>query len=156
MKALLVSTPAMGHLNPLLSVGRILVSDGHEVVGLSLTYLHDRIKAIGATCRGFLPEADVRNASEQFFSDLRATLPGQSCCVWPWNVDSSISSCRNIKASKKSCGSFIIIGDHLMLGVLPMLLGPRSKRSPVALLGATYLYREMRLKGVNTTHRACP
>lgn len=52
MKALLVSTPVMGHLNPLLSIGRILVSDGHEVVGLSSTYLHDRIEAIGATFRG--------------------------------------------------------------------------------------------------------
>src|SRR5258705_13536399 len=77
MKALLVSTPVMGHLNPLLSIGRILVSDGHEVVGLSSTYLHDRIEAIGATFRGFLPEADfdIRNAPERF-AELRATPPG--------------------------------------------------------------------------------
>src|SRR6478672_219121 len=74
MKALLVSTPVLGHLNPLLSVGRILISDRHEVVGLSSTYLRGRIEAIGATFRGFLPGADfdIRNASEQFPSRAKA------------------------------------------------------------------------------------
>ena len=58
MKALLVSTPAMGHLNPLLGIGRILISDGHEVMGLSSNYLRGRIEDIGAKFRSFVAAAD--------------------------------------------------------------------------------------------------
>jgi len=143
MKALLVSTPVMGHLNPLLSVGRILVADGHEVVGLSSTYLHDRIEAIGATFRGFLPEADfdIRNASERF-AELKATPPGPKLLRMILErafVDFMLPQYQSIKGVMREFPFDIIIGDHLMLGVLPLLLGPRSKRPPVALLGTTYL-----------------
>ena len=34
MKVLIVSTPATGHLNPLLPIGRSLMEEGHEVVFL--------------------------------------------------------------------------------------------------------------------------
>ena len=56
MKALLVSTPAMGHLNPVLGIGRIMISDGHEVMGLSSNYLRERVEAIGAKFRSFSPD----------------------------------------------------------------------------------------------------
>jgi len=143
MKALLVSTPVLGHLNPLLSVGRILISDRHEVVGLSSTYLRDRIEAIGATFRGFLPGADfdIRNASEQF-AELKATPPGPKLLRMILErgfVDFMLPQYQSIKQVMREFPFDIVIGDHLMLGVLPMLLGPRSKRPPVALLGTTYL-----------------
>ena len=35
MKILIASTPATGHLNPLLAIGRILIAEGHKVIGLS-------------------------------------------------------------------------------------------------------------------------
>jgi MGT family glycosyltransferase len=143
VKALLVSTPMMGHLNPLLGVGRILISDGHDVVGLSSTYLRDRIEAIGATFRGFLPAADfdIRNASEQF-AELKATPPGPKqlrLILERGFVDFMLPQYHSVKAVMHEFPFDIIIGDHLMLGVLPMLLGPWSKRPPVALLGTTYL-----------------
>jgi MGT family glycosyltransferase len=143
MKALLVSTPAMGHLNPLLSVGRILISDGHEVVGLSSTYLRDRIEAIGATFRCFLPGADfdIRNASE-LVAEMKAVPPGPKLLRMILErgfVDFMLPQYQSVKEVMREFPFDIIIGDHLMLGVLPMLLGPRSKRPPVALLGTTYL-----------------
>ena len=48
MKILIASTPATGHLNPLLAIGRILMAEGHEVVGLSGSAMRDRIEGIGA------------------------------------------------------------------------------------------------------------
>ncbi|MEJ0094697.1 MAG: hypothetical protein WDN46_15080 [Methylocella sp.] len=48
MKVLIASTPAIGHLNPLLAIGRVLIGEGHEVVGLSGSALRDRIEGIGA------------------------------------------------------------------------------------------------------------
>ena len=47
MKILIASTPATGHLNPLLAIGRILIAEGHEVVGLSGNALRERIEGIG-------------------------------------------------------------------------------------------------------------
>ncbi|SRR5258708_2706270 len=55
MKILMASTPATGHLNPLLAIGHILIAEGHEVVGLSGSALRERIENIGAEFRP-LPE----------------------------------------------------------------------------------------------------
>jgi UDP:flavonoid glycosyltransferase YjiC (YdhE family) len=48
LKVLITSVPLMGHLNAVLSVGRILAEQGHEVIGLSVHALRDRIQHIGA------------------------------------------------------------------------------------------------------------
>src|SRR4029077_2953547 len=34
----------------------------------------------------------------------------------------------------------VIIGDDMIFGVLPMLLGPRSKRPPIVLCGTSFLH----------------
>ncbi len=47
MKILIASTPATGHLNPLLAIGRILIAEGHEVVGLTPA----RISICETSCR---------------------------------------------------------------------------------------------------------
>jgi UDP:flavonoid glycosyltransferase YjiC (YdhE family) len=59
MRILLVSTPLTGHLNPLLAIGRMLIDEGHDVIGLSATVLRDRIEAAGAVFRPFPNGADV-------------------------------------------------------------------------------------------------
>jgi MGT family glycosyltransferase len=143
MKALLVSTSAMGHLNPVLGVGRILVSDGHELVGMTSTWLRDRVEAIGATFRPFSGKADfdVRNAPEML-AELKATPPGPGLLRMILERafgDFMLPQYQSIQEALRESSFDIIIGDHLMLGVLPMLLGPRSKRPAVALLGTTYL-----------------
>src|SRR6185437_15466721 len=58
MRILIASTPATGHLNPLLAIGRILMAEGHEVVGLSANALRGRIEEIGAEFYPFPPGAD--------------------------------------------------------------------------------------------------
>ena len=58
MKILIASTPATGHLNPLLAIGRILIAEGHEVVGLSGNALRERIEGIGAEFRPLPAGAD--------------------------------------------------------------------------------------------------
>jgi UDP:flavonoid glycosyltransferase YjiC (YdhE family) len=143
MKALLVSSAAMGHLHPLLGVGRMLISDGHEVMGVSSSFLRSRIEDIGAKFRSFLPEADIdsRNVA-QLFPELRATPPGPELLrviLQRAFVDLMLPQYESIKNTMRAFPADIIIGDHLMLGVLPLLLGPRSERPPIVLLGTTYL-----------------
>src|SRR5215472_17454709 len=58
MKVLIASTPATGHLNPFLALGRILIAEGHEVVCLSGSLLRGRIESIGADFRPLPLDAD--------------------------------------------------------------------------------------------------
>ena len=48
MKILIASTPATGHLNPLLAIARILVAENHEIAFLTGTAFRARIEASGA------------------------------------------------------------------------------------------------------------
>ena len=48
MKILIASTPATGHLNPLLAIGRFLIDEGHEIAFLSGSALRSPIERIGA------------------------------------------------------------------------------------------------------------
>jgi UDP:flavonoid glycosyltransferase YjiC (YdhE family) len=77
MKILIASTPATGHLNPLLAVGRILIAEGHQIAFLSGSVLRSRIESIGATFPAF-PEGadfDLRDfASVAPDSELAAAL----------------------------------------------------------------------------------
>jgi len=143
MKALLVSTAAIGHLNPLLAVGRILMSDGHEVMGLSSNYLRGRIEDIGAKFRSFGPAADFDPRSGGKKSgEIRTAPPGPEklrVILDHFFADYMLPQYESVKETLREFPADIIIGDHLMLGVLPMLLGPRSQRPAIALLGTTYL-----------------
>ena len=48
MKILIASTPATGHLNPLLAIGRFLMDEGHQIAFLSGSALRSPIERIGA------------------------------------------------------------------------------------------------------------
>src|SRR5258708_19166906 len=58
MKILIASTPATGHLNPLLAIGHILIAESHEVAFLSGSALRSRIEGIGAPFHAFPAGAD--------------------------------------------------------------------------------------------------
>ena len=61
MRILIASTPATGHLDPLLAVGRVLIAEGHEIVGLSENALREPIESIGAKFRPLPAAADFRD-----------------------------------------------------------------------------------------------
>jgi MGT family glycosyltransferase len=143
MKALLVSSPMMGHLHPVLGVGRILIADGWEVMGLTSSYLRDRVEKIGAAFRSFVPAADIdtRDAAK-LFPEIMTAAPGAEqlrLILEKGFSDFMLAQHESIKIVMEEFSPDIIIGDHLMMGVLPMLLGPREQRPSVALLGTTYL-----------------
>ena len=60
MEILIASTPATGHLNPLLAVGCILIAEGHDdVVGLSGTALRERIEGLSGQDSGAFLQARI-------------------------------------------------------------------------------------------------
>ena len=59
VKILVASTPAAGHLNPILAVSKILKAAGHEVVGLTGTWLRDRVEGAGLKFDALSAGADL-------------------------------------------------------------------------------------------------
>jgi MGT family glycosyltransferase len=144
MKILIASTPATGHLNPLLAVGRMLIAEGHEVVGLSGSALRDRIEGIGAEFQPFPARADW-DPHEIISSipELKNLPPGPEWLRVAMErvfVDSIPDQYKGLRQVLHGFPADVIVGDDMIFGVLPMLLGPRSNRPPVVLCGTSILH----------------
>src|SRR5262245_11046778 len=144
MKILLASTPATGHLNPLLAIGRFLIAEGHEVAFLSGSALRSPIERIGATFYAFPAGADfdLRDFAT-VAPELKAIPPGLEwfrVAMERVFVDAIPGQHKGMQQVLRDFPAEIIVGDDMLFGVLPMLLGPRSKRPPIALCGTSFLH----------------
>jgi MGT family glycosyltransferase len=144
MKILIASTPATGHLNPLLTIGCILIAEGHEVAFLSGSALRSRIEDIGAKFHA-LPEGadiDLRDFAS-VAPELKSMQPGPDWLRVAMErifVDTVPAQHKGLQQVLKEFPADVIIGDDMIFGVLPMLLGPVSKRPPVVLCGTSILH----------------
>jgi MGT family glycosyltransferase len=144
MKILITSTPATGHLNPLLAVGRILIAEGHEVAFLSGSALRSRIEDIGAKFHAF-PEGadfDLRDFAS-VAPELKSIQPGPDWLRVAMErifVDTVPAQHKGLQQVLQDFPADVIIGDDMIFGVLPMLLGPVSKRPPIVLCGTSFLH----------------
>jgi UDP-N-acetylglucosamine:LPS N-acetylglucosamine transferase len=123
VRILIASTPATGHLNPLLAIGRILIAEGHEIVCVSGNALRERIESIGAKFRPLPAGANFR---DMVVPELKNIPPGLE-----WLRVAMERLLVDIAAD-------IIIGDDMFFGVLPKLLGPRSKRPPLCFVARRF------------------
>ena len=144
MKILIASTPATGHLNPLLAIGRILIAEGHEVVGLSGNALRERIEGIGAEFRPLPAGADFDLGDiVSVVPELKHIPPGPQwlrVAIERLFVDTIPAQHKGLQQVLRDFPADVIIGDDMIFGVLPMLLGPRSKRPPIVLCGTSILH----------------
>jgi hypothetical protein len=130
MKILLASTPATGHLNPLLATGHILIAEGHEVVGLSGNAFRKRIEGIGAGFRP-LPEGADFDLGDiiSVVPELKDIPPGprwRRTAIERIFVDTIPAQHRGLRQALRDFPADIIIGDDMFFGLLPMLLGARE------------------------------
>jgi MGT family glycosyltransferase len=144
MKVLIASTPATGHINPMFSLGNILVTAGHEVVGLSGNAMRDRIEASGAKFCAFPPEADLdlRNVLA-VFPELANISPGLEMSRFYSErglIDPMRAQHEGLLQVLRDFPADVIIADNFLCGVMPMLLGPRSERPPIVLCGTMFLH----------------
>ena len=144
MKILIASTPAPGHLNPLLSVGRAAQSQGHEVVALCAHAMRGLVEASGATFRGFPPVADfdLRNVATEFpgFADVPSGPDRNLFIVKRAFVDTIPAQHEAIQEVLQDFPADVILAESFLFGALPMLLGPRSERPPIVMLGTMPLH----------------
>jgi UDP:flavonoid glycosyltransferase YjiC (YdhE family) len=55
-------------------------------------------------------------------------------------VDPVPAQHQGLLQALEDCQADVIVGDDMFFGVLPMLLGPRSKRPPIVLCGTSFLH----------------
>jgi len=133
----------MGHLNAVLSVGRILAEQGHEVIGLSVNALRDRIEHIGARFVPFSGAADLdlRDFAAAY-PEFRTMPPGVEMTRFYLErvfADPLTDQHKDVQKAIEEYTPDVIIVDNLFLGVLPLLLGPCVSRPPIISVGSTYL-----------------
>jgi UDP:flavonoid glycosyltransferase YjiC (YdhE family) len=143
MKILLASTPATGHLNPLLAIGHILIAEGHEVVGLSGNVFRDRIEGIGAEFRPLPAGADfdLRDIVS-VVPELKNIPPGPEwlrVAIERVFVDTIPAQHQGLQRVLRDFPADAIFGDDMIFGVLPMLLGS-GERPPIILCGTSILH----------------
>ncbi|TNC12979.1 glycosyltransferase family 1 protein [Methylobacterium terricola] len=144
MKVLLCSTPATGHLNPLLAIARMLAEDGHEVMVLSGSAFRDRIVAAGARFAALPGSADFDGR------DLRGVVP-ELARIPPgpdWLrvalerifIERISDQHRGLRENLRAFPASVVIADDMFFGVLPSLLGPRAERPAIVLCGTSILH----------------
>lgn len=144
MKILFASTPATGHLNPMLAIANILIADGHEIAFLTGTAFRARVESCGARFFPLPPGADfdLRDILS-VVPELKSIPPGPEwlrvACERIF-VDAIPAQNQGLHESLEHFQADIILGDDMLFGVLPMLLGPREARPPVVLCGTSFLH----------------
>src|SRR6516164_5259506 len=144
MKILFASTPATGHLNPLLAITRILLAEGHEITFLTGTAFRSRIESSGAEFFPLPPAADFD--PQDLFSlvpELKSIPPGPEwlriACERIF-VEAIPAQYQGLRQALDKFAADVIVGDDMFFGVLPMLRGPRAKRPPIVLCGTSILH----------------
>jgi MGT family glycosyltransferase len=144
MKVLMVSTPATGHLNPLLAIAHGLIEDGHKVELLSGSRLRPRIEAVGAGFRAFPAGADLDPEDIHAIAPELVTIaPGPEwlrIAISRIFVDPIPAQHAGLQHALREFEPDVVVGDDMVFGVLPMLLGPQGTRPPVVLCGTSVLH----------------
>ena len=143
MKIIIAANQLMGHLNPILAIGRILIEEGHEVVGVCGSTMRGRIEKIGAKFHPF-PEGADQDLSDlaMLYPEFARMPPGFDKARYSLErvfVDPLLAQHTGLQDVLSWFPADLIIAENLLMGVLPMLLGNRSKRPPIIMCGTTYL-----------------
>lgn len=144
MKILIASTPATGHLNPLPAIGHFLITEGHQGAFLSGSVFRDRILAIGSSFHAFPAGADFDpSVPASVASELESITPGADwlrVAMERMFVDAVPAQHQGLQKVLQNFPADVVIGDDMLFGVLPMLLGPDAKRPPIVLCGTSFLH----------------
>ncbi len=144
MKILIASTPANGHVNPMLAITRILLAEGHEVAFYTGAAFRARIVEAGARFFSLPPDADL-DPKDPFARapELKLLPPGYDwlrTALERLFIDNIAPQYEGVQRLQRSFNPEIIIGDDMFFGLLPMLLGAQTTRPPVIMCGTSFLH----------------
>ena len=143
MKVIIAGTPMIGHLNPLLSIARFLVADGHEVVALSASAHGARLRASGARFHPFSAAIDQDLSDlDAVYPQLRALPTGPVKLRFLFRhafIDRLRGQYDSLRRLLREFPADLVLCDNLFLGTVPLLLGRRGQRPAIVHLGVTPL-----------------
>ncbi len=144
MKILMASTPATGHINPMLAIGHVLMGEGHELVCLSGSWIRDRIEGAGAKFRALMPAADLdlRDLLSVIpeLKDIPPGLEWMRIALERGFIEWVAPQHESLLAVLRDFPADVIVVDNTFFGALPMLLGPRATRLPIVVCGTSFLH----------------
>jgi UDP:flavonoid glycosyltransferase YjiC (YdhE family) len=144
MKLLVVSTPATGHLNPMIAITKMLMEDGHDVAFLTGSFFRDRIEKVGARFDAFYGKADVDFRDPlSAVPELRGVEPGldwMRIAINGFFVDRVADQHQSVQNVLNDFPADAIIADDMFFGLVPMLMGPTTNRPPVLMCGTSVLH----------------
>jgi UDP:flavonoid glycosyltransferase YjiC (YdhE family) len=126
------------------SLGRMLVDEGHEVVGLSASVMRDRIEAAGAKFYPFPKHGDhdYRNLAALFpeYKSVSTGLEMSRFFLEKVFIDAIPAQDEGLKEVLREFPADIILADNFFLGGLPMLLRQRADRPSMVFCGTMFLH----------------
>jgi MGT family glycosyltransferase len=136
---LVASTPAPGHVNPMLSVARHLSSLGHSIIFLSGKLFHDQAVTLGFRFVPFTGKADFDyRRIDVEFPKVAAAKPGpdamNAISIYT-GINPIPDQARAIQQILSEDQVDLIVTDVFFFGTFPLLLGPRDARPPVLTFG---------------------
>ena len=146
MKILIAATPVLGHINPMLSVGRMLVASGHDVVFQTGSVYRDRVERSGVAFGPLLGSADIDLRDvDAAFPERKHLKPGPEMVRFDMErifIDPIRPQYEGLCAILKDWPADAVLADNTFFGTLPMLLGAAPRRPVVVHCGITCLFTE--------------
>ena len=144
MKVLLTATPIAGHIEPILTVGRMLAEAGHEIVAMMPSAFRHKVERQGMRFAPPPREIDIDMTDTDAAFPQRRTLaagPAQlrfdiETCF----VDPMVHQHAGLQSILAAFPADAVMADMLCPGLLPLMLSDRRDRPVVASLGVTHLF----------------
>ena len=142
MKILFASTPAPGHLNPLLAMAQMAKERGDDVVMITGNALAPMVDAAGLRFVALPPEADLDFRHLEVTDPERAKLPpGPAQLRYDFErifLDPMPSQAAALRALIAEEAPDLIIADNLFCGTTPVFLDP-APHPPIVICSITFL-----------------
>jgi UDP:flavonoid glycosyltransferase YjiC (YdhE family) len=143
MKIVITAMPMIGHVTPLLAIGRIALARGDDVIVLTASHHADKLRRIGARFVPLPPSADMdlSRLEEQF--PERAALPlGPPRILFDFQrifldvMPAQATALRRILDVERPD---ILVTDAFFFGATPIFLDRARPRPPMIACGTTFL-----------------
>jgi UDP:flavonoid glycosyltransferase YjiC (YdhE family) len=143
MKILIASTPALGHVNPMLSFGRILKAHGHRVLVQTASAFKDVVEQSGLGFRPLLPGADVDLRDvDAVFPERKRIPPGPDLLRHDFEnffLPQVPHQYAGLLEVVREWRPHAILADCCFFGTFPLLLSSRPERPPIVHCGISCL-----------------
>ncbi|MDE4915146.1 hypothetical protein PQI07_31490 [Methylobacterium sp. 092160098-2] len=144
MKILFAATPIAGHLNPLLTIARMVMARGDEAIVTTGAHLRPAVESAGAHFRPLAGGADFGGAHPQeIWPERNALSPGPAQLRFDFvrifldPISAQLATLRAIITDERPD---IVVTDVGFMGRVALFLDPRRPSVPIVSCGISALF----------------